>query len=165
MSKANSVQQEAHPELRAMVERMLDSQPFMTFVGAKLGAVSPGRAELHLPYKRELTQHDGFFHGGIIVTLADNAGGAASYTVLPQGMGGLTLEIKVNLLAPGIGEELVARAEVIRPGKRVIVTRSDVYAVRQGKETHCATCLMTLYAAETPSAKAIVEGSSSPKPT
>ncbi len=152
MSEAKT---EAHPELRAMVERMLRGQPFMDLIGAKLTSVSPGRAELRLPYKRELTQHDGFFHGGIVMSLADNTAGAASYTTLPAGYGGLTLEIKVNLLAPGIGEELIARAEVIRPGKRIIVTRSDVYAVRAGQETHCATCLMTLYAAETPSAKAI----------
>ncbi len=145
---------EAQRGLRAKVERMLTGQPFMALLGVRLGHVEAGKAELRLPYRRELTQHDGFFHGGLIATLADNAGGAAAYTTLSPGMGGLTVEIKVNLLAPGVGEELVARGEVVRAGKRLVICRSDVFAVRGGKESHCATCLMTLIVAETPSAKA-----------
>jgi len=145
---------EAQVDLRAQVERMLAGQPFMELLGVRLGHVEPGKAELRLPYKRELTQHDGFFHGGVIATLADNVGGAAGYTTLPPGMGGLTVEIKVNLLAPGVGEELIARGEVVRAGKRLVVCRSDVFALRDGKETLCATSLMTLMVAETPSAKA-----------
>ncbi len=145
---------EAPLDLRALVERMLTGQPFMALLGVRLGSVAAGRVELRLPYRRELTQHDGFFHGGVIATLADNAGGAAAYTTLSPGMGGLTVEIKVNLLAPGVGQELVARGEVVRAGKRLVICRSDVFAVRDGKESHCATCLMTLIVAETPSAKA-----------
>ena len=141
-------------DLRAFVERMIRRQPFMELLGAQLGRVEPGHVELRLPYRRELTQHDGYFHGGVIATLADNAGGAASYTRIPEGMGTLTVELKVNLLAPGLGEELVARGEVVRAGKRLIVSRSDVFAVRDGREAHCATCLMTLIVAETPSAQA-----------
>jgi uncharacterized protein (TIGR00369 family) len=124
--------------------RMFQQQPFMAYLGAELTLVEPGRAAIRLPYRRELAQHDGFFHGGIVATLADNAGGAAAYTLVPPGFGALTVELKVNLLAPGVGEALVARGEVIRAGKRLVVSRSDVFAVREGKETLCATCLMTL---------------------
>jgi uncharacterized protein (TIGR00369 family) len=140
-------------DLRAFVERMIGGQPFMELLGARVSRVEPGRVESRLPFRRELTQHDGYFHGGVIATLADNAGGAASYTSIPAGMGALTVEIKVNLLAPGIGAELVARGEVVRAGKRLVVSRSGVFAVRDGRETLCATCLMTLIVAETPSAK------------
>jgi uncharacterized protein (TIGR00369 family) len=138
----------------AAARRMFETQPFMEHLGAKLTLVVPGRAEIRVPFRRELTQHDGFFHGGIVATLADMAGGAAAYTRVPAGFGALTVEIKVNLLAPGVGEALVARGEVLRAGKRLIVCRSDVFAVRAGQESHCGTCLMTLMVAETPSAPA-----------
>jgi uncharacterized protein (TIGR00369 family) len=133
--------------------RMFGMQPFMAYLGAELTRVEPGKAEIRLPYRKELTQHDGFFHGGIVATLADNAGGAAAYTHMAPGFGSLTIELKVNLLAPGVGEALVARGEVVRAGKRIVVSRSDVFAVKEGRETLCATCLMTLMVAETPSAR------------
>jgi uncharacterized protein (TIGR00369 family) len=137
----------------ALVERMFGGQPFMELLGVRISSVVAGKVEMRLPYRNDLTQHDGYFHGGVIATLADNAGGAASYTQLPPGKGALTVELKVNLLSPGLGEELVARGEVVRFGQRLIVSRSDVYSVRAGVETHCATCLMTLIVLETPSAK------------
>lgn len=133
---------------------MFQMEPFMDYLGAELTQVMPGRAEIRVPYRRELTQHDGYFHGGVVATLADMAGGCAAYTRVPPGFGGLTVDIKVSLLAPGVGAALVARGEVMRAGRRLIVCRSDVFAVREGQETHCATALMTLMVAETPSAKA-----------
>ena len=144
----------AVPDPAAGARRMFALEPFMDYLGAKLTQVVPGRAEIRLAFRPELTQHDGFFHGGIVATLADMAGGAAAYTRVPAGMGALTVEIKINLLAPGVGEALVARGEVLRAGKRLIVCRSDVFTVRAGQETHCATGLMTLMVAETPSAPA-----------
>lgn len=138
----------ANPDYEAATRAMFAGQPFMVHIGAVLGAVTPGRAEIHLPYSRAVTQHDGFFHGGVIATLADNSGGAAGYTVLPAGMGLLTVEFKVNILAPGRGEQLVARGRVVRSGRNLIVSAAEVFAAQGGTETLCATELMTLMVVE-----------------
>ena len=107
--------------LEQAVREMFAGQPFMEHLGAELGAVRPGYAEIRLPYRTAVTQHDGYFHGGVIATLADNSGGAAGYTVLPPGKGLLTVEFKINILAPGRGEALIARGRVVRPGRRLII--------------------------------------------
>ncbi|HUJ76586.1 MAG TPA: PaaI family thioesterase [bacterium] len=133
-----------NPHYEQAVRRMFAGQPLMAFLGAELTLVTPGACEMALAYRPELTQHHGYFHGGIIATLADNVGGAAGYSLLAEGMGAVTVEIKINLLAPGIGQRLVARGQVVRAGKTLVVCRSDVYAVQDGQETPCATCLMTL---------------------
>lgn len=124
----------------------------MVFIGAELSAVEPGRAEIRLPYRSDLTQHNGYFHGGIIGTLADNAGGSAAYSLLPADKGALTVEFKVNIIAPGQGQWLVARGEVVRSGRTLVVSRSNVFAVKDGNEKHCATCLMTLAVVTMPAA-------------
>jgi uncharacterized protein (TIGR00369 family) len=131
------------PEYERKTREMFASQMFMQYIGARLLSLAPGRSEIDLPFRPELSQHVGFFHGGIIATLADNAGGAAGYTLLPPGFAALTVEFKVNIIAPGQGERLIARGQVVRAGKTLIVARSDVLAVSQGVEKPCATCLMT----------------------
>lgn len=133
-----------NPDYEAAARAMFAGQPFMAHIGAELGEVGPGRAEIRLPYNPAVTQHHGYFHGGVIATLADNSGGAAGYTVIPAGRALLTVEFKVNILAPGRGEWLVARGRVVRPGRRLVVSASEVFAVQGGRETLCATELMTL---------------------
>ncbi|HKI97925.1 MAG TPA: PaaI family thioesterase [bacterium] len=140
----------ADPRYEQVARAMFEGQPFMAHIGAELGAVRPGYAEIHLPYSEAVTQHNGFFHGGVIATLADNSGGAAGYTLLPPGKGLLTVEFKVNILAPGRGERLIARGRVVRPGRSLFVSASEVYAVREGQETLCATELMTLMVVDKP---------------
>ncbi len=120
-----------------------DGQAFMHTIGASLSKLAPGAVELTLPYREDLTQQHGFIHGGLVATLADNAAGGAAATLLPDGWSLLTAEFKINLLAPAEGDRLVARAEVVRPG-RLSVCRSDVFAVQSDAETLCATALVTL---------------------
>jgi uncharacterized protein (TIGR00369 family) len=140
----------AHPQYEQAVREMFAGQPFMEHLGAELGAVRPGYAEIRLPYCRAVTQHNGYFHGGVIATLADNSGGAAGYTLLAPGKGLLTVEFKINILAPGQGELLIARGRVVRPGRSLVISAAEVYAVRGGEETLCATELMTLMVVDKP---------------
>ena len=133
-----------NPEFERVTRAMFEGQPFMEHIGARLAAVAPGFAEIRLPYARAVTQHDGFFHGGVIATLADNSGGAAGYTMLRPGQALLTVELKVNILAPGRGEELIARGRVVRTGRSLVVSAAEVFALQGGVETLCATELMTL---------------------
>jgi uncharacterized protein (TIGR00369 family) len=106
--------------------------------------VEAGRTEIGLGYAEGLSQEPGYFHGGVIGTLADNAGGYAAFSLMPAGMTVLTVEYKLNIVAPGKGERLIARGHVLRPGRTLTVTRSDVFAVDGGKETLCATGLQTM---------------------
>ena len=137
-----------NPEYERDVRDSFARQAFMTTLGAELLLVGPGRTEIGLAYDEGLSQQHGYFHGGVIGTLADNAGGYAAFSLMPTGMTVLTVEYKLNIVAPGKGERLIARGEVLRPGRTLTVTRSDVFAVEGGKEKLCATALQTLMCLE-----------------
>jgi uncharacterized protein (TIGR00369 family) len=128
-------------------QRVRDSfcrQPFMAHLGAELHELRPGFCEIRLPYRRELSQQHGYFHGGVLGTLADNAAGYASYTLMPADASILTVEYKLNILAPGDGSLLISRGTVIKPGRTLTVTQSEVYAVKDDSESLCAAALVTL---------------------
>ena len=131
-------------DFEARVQRSFDAQPLMHFIGARLVLVSAGACVIDLPYREELGQQNGFFHGGIIGTLADNAGGFAAYTLMPANSGVLTVEYKVNLMAPAKGDRLVAEGHVVRAGRSVVVSRADVYVENAAARIHCATMQQTL---------------------
>jgi len=107
---------------------------------------TPGYCEIQVPYKRELSQQHGYFHAGVIGTLADNSGGYAAFTLMPSDASILTVEYKLNLMAPGDGELLISRAQVIKPGRTLTICRPEVFVVKNGVQTMCATALMTLMA-------------------
>jgi uncharacterized protein (TIGR00369 family) len=97
-----------------------------------------------LPYRDDLTQQHGYIHAGIVGAIADAAGGYAGFTLFPADASVLTVEYKLNLLAPAVGERLVAEAEVVKPGRTLAITRGEVYAERAGKRTLCAIMQQTL---------------------
>ncbi len=119
-------------------------QGAMAHLGAVLERVQPGRVEISLPYRDELSQQHGFFHAGIVATVADSAGGYAAYTLFPADAGVLTVEFKVNLMAPADGERVVATGRVIRSGRSITVASFDVHVEKAGRRTHCATGLQTI---------------------
>ena len=106
----------------------------MQTIGAVLEDVAPGRVSIRLPYRNDLTQQHGFLHAGVIAAVADSACGYAALTTMPADAAVLSIEFKVNMLAPAKGESIVARAEVIRAGRTVVVCRADVHALSDGKE-------------------------------
>jgi uncharacterized protein (TIGR00369 family) len=132
------------PNYAARVHASFERQQVMILLGARLTRLAPGQCEITLPHKPELTQQHGYLHGGIIGTIGDSAGGYAAYTLMPHDASVLTIEYKMNIMAPGDGELFVARGEVIRAGRTLVVARADVFAVKAGKETHCASLLQTL---------------------
>lgn len=126
-------------------------QKVMTLIGAEMGALSPGNCEIRLPFRDDLTQQNGYFHAGVTSTIVDSAGGYAGLTLMPAGADVLTVEFKLNLLAPADGEFLVAEGQVLKSGRNLVITRGEVYAIKNGKATHCATMqqtLMTMHAKE-----------------
>lgn len=119
-------------------------QGAMRLIGAEVGAVEPGFVELCVTYRDDLTQQHGYFHGGVIGALADSACGYAAYTLAPADTSVLTVEYKLNILAPADGERLIARGRVKRAGRTLTVTHGDVFVEKQGVETLCATILQTI---------------------
>ena len=131
------------PNYAARAAATFAAQGFMATLGAELVAVAPGAVEIALPIRPELSQQHGFAHAGAAWSIADSAAGFAAQTLMAAEDGVLTVELKINLLAPARGERLIARGRVERAGRRLTVGRSDVYAVAAGRETHIATALGT----------------------
>src|SRR5260370_37441366 len=116
----------------------------MVHRGARITELREGYVEIRASYRPELTQQHNYFHAGVSGAIADSACGYAAYSLMPVDSSVLTGEYKINLLAPAAGEELIARARVIRSGKTLKVCSAEVYAQRNGEATHCATMLATL---------------------
>jgi uncharacterized protein (TIGR00369 family) len=116
------------------VRASFDKQKLMTTIGAKLEDVAAGTVAIRLPYRDDLTQQHGFLHAGTIAAIADSACGYAALTVMPADAAVLSIEFKVNMLAPAKGDGVVARAQVIRAGRTIVVTRADVYAITGTEE-------------------------------
>ncbi|MEW5888512.1 MAG: PaaI family thioesterase [Pseudomonadota bacterium] len=132
------------PNYAEKVRASFARQKIMAHIGAELAEVRPGHCEIRLPYRPEITQQHGYFHGGVIGTIADSAGGYAGYTLMPADASVLTVEYKLNILAPGEGELLIAEGRVIKAGRTLVITRAEVYAERNGRRSHCASMQQTL---------------------
>ncbi|HEU4332693.1 MAG TPA: PaaI family thioesterase [Lapillicoccus sp.] len=119
-------------------------QGLMRHLGAELTHVGAGRVHIALPYRVELTQQDGYLHAGATGAIADTAGGYAAFTLFPPGTAVLTVEYKLNLVAPARGERLEAEGVVVKSGRTLTITRLEVYAVTGQERTLVATGQQTV---------------------
>lgn len=120
------------------------AQSMMETLGATLEHVGHGAVEIHAPILLGSRQQHGFAHAGLSFTIGDSAAGYAALSVMPEGHEVLTTEMKINLLAPGKGDHLVARGRVIKPGRRLVIVQADVFASENGEETHIALLTGTM---------------------
>jgi uncharacterized protein (TIGR00369 family) len=132
------------PEYETRVRLSFGEQRAMATIGASLGTVEPGAVDVVLPFRDDLTQQDGFLHAGVVAAVADSACGYAAHTLMPVGARVLSIEFKLNLLSPAVGERLVARARVIRAGRTITVCRADVVAITDNDEKLVATMTGTM---------------------
>jgi uncharacterized protein (TIGR00369 family) len=139
-----------NPDFEAVVRGSFACQGLMAHLGARLAHVEPGHVAIEVPYRSELTQQQGIFHGGVTTTIADSACGYSALTLMAAGCEVLTVEFKINLLAPAQGERLIARGRVVKPGRTLTVCHGDVYAVSHEQETHCATMVATMMRIDLP---------------
>lgn len=116
------------PDFEERVRKSFARQSVMTTIGAELTLVTPGIIEIEMPHSIGLTQQHGFLHAGIISTALDSACGYAAFSLMPANAGVLTIEFKVNLLAPGRGERFLFRGSVTKPGRTIIVADGQAYA-------------------------------------
>ena len=136
----------ADPSYAERTRASFERQGIMRHIGARLESVAPGRVEISVPFRAELTQQHGFFHAGVIATIADSAGGYAAFTLFGADAGVLTVEFKLNLLAAADGERASAVGEVIRAGRTLTVCRLDAWVEKEGRRVHCATGTQTMMA-------------------
>ena len=132
------------PHWSDKVRASFAKQGIMGLLGATLADVWPGGCEIHLPYRPDLSQQHGFFHAGVTSTVVDSAAGYAGFSLMAAHTSVLSVEFKINLLAPADGELMIATGEVIKPGRNLVITRGDAWVVKNGKLTHCATMQQTL---------------------
>ena len=131
--------------MKQKIEKGFQRQNFMTMMGAYLGNLALGKCEIILPFKSDLTQQHGMFHGGVVATIADNAAGFAAYSLMTEGYQPLTIEFKVSFLSPSKGQNLIARADILKATKSIFYARSDVFISEDfGKEEHVAIALVTV---------------------
>jgi len=119
-------------------------QAVMAAFGAELVRVEPGAVDIAMAFRADLAQQHGFLHAGILATILDSACGYAAYTLMPADAAVMSVEFKINLLAPADGERLVARGRVVRAGRTVSVCQADGYMERAGAEKHVCTMVGTM---------------------
>ncbi|MDQ6917268.1 MAG: PaaI family thioesterase [Pseudomonadota bacterium] len=132
------------PDYERRVRDSFDRQGAMRLIGARLAHVGPGHCSVELPYRDDLTQQHDYIHAGIVSAIVDAAGGYAGFTLFPADSSVLTVEYKLNLIAPAAGERLIAHAEVVKAGRTLVITRGEVHAERDGQRTLCAIMQQTL---------------------
>jgi uncharacterized protein (TIGR00369 family) len=131
-------------ERERLIRESVAAQGFMRLVGAKLEEIRPGHCVLAVDRRPDLLQHNGLFHGGVTAFLVDNGTTIAAATVLPPGKAPLTAEYKINLIAAAVGERLICRARVVKPGRTLTVVAADVFHLVDGAEKQSATALATI---------------------
>lgn len=136
------------PDYEARVRASFARQAFMSTLGARLVRVEPGEVDLELPTRTELTQQHGFLHAGALASVADSACGYAALSLMPPGAAVLSVEFKINLLAPAAGDRVLAKGRVIRAGKTVTVCWGEVVAIAGDQQRLVATMVGTMMTVE-----------------
>ena len=120
------------PNYETRIRASFDQQKAMQTIGATIGSVHPGEVHIELPYSEHITQQDGFLHAGIITTIVDTACGYAAYTLMPADSRVLSVEFKINLMSPAIGETFTAIGKVIKSGRTLTICQGEVLAFKEG---------------------------------
>jgi uncharacterized protein (TIGR00369 family) len=134
----------ASGDVESLVRGAIASQPFLRTIGARLRRAARGEVEIEMEPAPPLMQQHGYVHAGVVTTIADSACGIAAFTLMPAGANVLSVEFKVNLLAPARGALLVARGRVVRAGRTLTVAQGDVFALDGDAEVHVASMLSTM---------------------
>ena len=134
----------ASEDFEARVRRSFGRQGIMGLIGAQITRVAPGEVEIELPFRNDLSQQHGFFHAGVTSTIADSAGGYAAFSLFPAESAVLTVEYKINLVAPADGERLTALGRVVKPGRTLTFCDLEVTAHKAGQAKLCAKGLQTI---------------------
>lgn len=133
-----------NPQFAHYVRSSFERQSAMKLIQASLEVVEAGLVEIHLPHWQGVEQQHGYVHGGIVGMIADSAAGFAAMTLVPADASVLTVEYKINMMAPSQGEKLIARGKVLRSGRTLIITQAEILSVQGGKESLSALMQQTI---------------------
>ena len=136
------------PDYERKVRASFGKQSIMQLLADSLTRVEPGLVEIELPFRQDLTQQHDYVHAGVSTTIGDSAGGYAAFSLMAPGTSVLTVEYKVNLLAPADGELFVAQGRVLRAGRRLTICEFDVHAVTGSKRVKCLHGTQTIMCME-----------------
>jgi uncharacterized protein (TIGR00369 family) len=134
----------ATPDVPERIRASFDRQGLMRHLGARLDAIGHGRVNIVLPSRPEITQQHGYIHAGATSAIADSAGGYAALTMFPSDTEVLTVEYKINLLAPAGGDHIDAVGTVVKAGRTVTVCQLEVFAVEGSRRSLVAVGQQTL---------------------
>jgi uncharacterized protein (TIGR00369 family) len=132
------------PSFERRVRESFARQRFMMMLGARLVSVTPGEVMIELPWRDELGQQHGVLHAGAVAAVADSACGYAALSLMPAGAAVMSVEFKMNLLAPGRGDRFLARGRVRRAGRTLTVCEGTVRAIDGGEEREVAIMTATM---------------------
>jgi uncharacterized protein (TIGR00369 family) len=132
------------PQFADRVRASFATQSIMTTIGAAMTRVAVGEVDIELPFRKDLGQQNGYIHAGVIATILDSACGYAGYTLIPSAANMLTVEFKINLLRPAVGDKFIARGRVVKPGKTLTVCTGEVVAIGPDGEKAVAVMTSTL---------------------
>jgi uncharacterized protein (TIGR00369 family) len=135
-------------EFEERIRASFAKQGLMATLGATLGKISPGAVEIEIRPHPAISQQHGFIHAGAVSAIADSAAGYAALSLMPDGRGVLTTEYKINLLAPAVGDRIVARGRVVKAGRTLTLAQAEVFAETDGQEKLIALLTSTLMSVE-----------------
>jgi uncharacterized protein (TIGR00369 family) len=130
------------------VRQSFSKQGLMSTLGASLGAISPGAVEIVMVASPAISQQHGFVHAGAVSAIADSAAGYAALSLMPAGTGVLTTEFKINLVAPAVGDRIIARGRVVKPGRTLTLCQTEVFAESGSQEKLIALLTATMMSIE-----------------
>jgi uncharacterized protein (TIGR00369 family) len=134
------------PLFEARVRDSFHRQGAMKTLGVEIAALRSGEVELAMPFAPAFTQQNGFLHAGMVATVLDSACGYAAFSLMPADAAVLTVEFKVNLIAPARGERFLFKGRVVKPGRTISVCEGQAFAIEAGEEKLIATMTGTLMA-------------------
>ena len=120
--------QPLHPDFEGRVRASFERQQLMATLGAVLTSIQPGEVRIQLPFREQFSQQHGFLHAGIITAVVDSACGYAALTLMPPKAGVMSVEFKVNLLAPAAGPTFRAVGRVLRSGRTITVCAGELWS-------------------------------------
>ena len=135
-------------ELEARVRTSFERQQVMRLLNAQIQKILPGEVQIKFPYQLSLTQQNGYIHAGIITTILDSACGYAAFSMMPPSKSVLSIEFKLNLLSPAVGESFIGIGKVIKSGRTITVCSGELLAVESGKKKVVAIMQASMMAVE-----------------
>ena len=133
-----------YPEAPDLIQQGFEDQQIMKTINAHLVSIAPGKIEIEMSFQSPLTQQNGYLHAGVVTTLIDSACGFAALSLMPEGSQVLSVEFKVNLLAPAVGERFLARGQVIKAGRTLTVCQGELVAIEGSSERTAAIMQATM---------------------